>query len=1037
MSRILLSLIIVLLLITSAFPQTTPVYNLREKMPDTKAFTNAKIIISPDLTYEKATLVIKNGKIEAVGENISIPPEATITDLTGYTIYPGFIEAFSNYGLTEAPKPKRSRDRKESATRIGCNAANDAVHSHHSWDCEFIPDTKKSEEFFKAGFTVVQSSKLDGIFRGQSFIALLGDGLPNDKMLKLKSHHFLSFNKGNSQQEYPSSTMGSIALIRQMFYDIDWYKKAHKAYIANPNQKAPEINNSIEALANYKNMTFIFEPEDELTLFQADNVAREFDLDMIYLGSGYEYTRIDDIKNRGISLILPLNYPKAPEIKSFEDELDVNLSKLRHWEMAPVNPSILEKNNISFALTTYHLDEKSSILTNIKEAIKYGLSERQALRSLTTIPANICQISDICGTLEKGKLANFFVTDGNIFEDDIKIYSVWVSGSENILTERPKVDFSGTYSLTFNDFESYLILEGKLPKLSGKIIYGEDTVALKNVSSSMEKLFFSFELDTLDYYGINQLSGYKKDSSLSGYGSLADGNIFNWNASPAELPEPEKSDDSTKTSDDEATDEDDKTDAKEDEPPQIVSNLTFPNKAFGFKTIPKMENVLIKNATIWTSEDAGILENSDLLITNGKIVGVGKNLELPKNHNTIDATGKHITAGIIDAHSHLAIYGGVNECTEAITAEVRIGDVVNPNDINIYRQLSGGVTSSHLLHGSCNPIGGQAQLIKLRWGSSAEEMKFESAYPTIKFALGENIKRSNWGREERTRYPISRLGIESIIDDELQTAKEYEQNWNDYNSLSKKQKNKTIPPRKDLELDAVVDVLNMDRLIHCHSYVHTEILMLMRLAEKYDFRIRTFTHILGGYKVADEMAKHGATASSFSDWWAYKFEVYDAIPYNISLMTEKGVNSSVNSDNADLARRLNQESAKSVLYGDMPILEAIKLATINPAIQLKVDDRVGSLKPGKDADFVIWNDNPLSIYAKVEQTWIDGAKYFDIESDKLLREENSVEKQALIQKVLRAEKTERPDADKPIQASDMEWHCDDNIDFWRMINDAK
>ena len=329
-----------------------------------------------------------------------------------------------------------------------------------------------------------------------------------------------------------------------------------------------------------------------------------------------------------------------------------------------------------------------------------------------------------------------------------------------------------------------------------------------------------------------------------------------------------------------------------------IARITSPNKAFGRTSLPPVQNIIIKNITIWTSEDAGILGNHDIIFTEGKIAEIGQNLETPEGHFEIDGSGKHLTAGIIDAHSHIAISGNVNECTEAITAEVRISDVVNCDDINIYRQLTGGVTTSQLIHGSCNAIGGQAQTIKLRWGTNAEMLKYENAFPTIKFALGENVKRADWGDRFTTRYPVTRMGIETLMRDEFQTAMEYDRKWDTYNKLSKNEKMGTIPPRKDLELDAVSEVINSKRDVHCHAYVQTEILMMMRLAEKYNFKIKTFIHILEGYKVADEMAQHGATGSGFSDWWAYKYEVFDAIPYNIALMEEKGVISSVNSDNA-------------------------------------------------------------------------------------------------------------------------------------------
>ncbi len=397
----------------------------------------------------------------------------------------------------------------------------------------------------------------------------------------------------------------------------------------------------------------------------------------------------------------------------------------------------------------------------------------------------------------------------------------------------------------------------------------------------------------------------------------------------------------------------------------------------------------------------GIQENTDVLISAGKIISVGKNLSDP-TAKVIDGKGKHITPGIIDEHSHIAISRGVNEGTQAVTSEVRIGDVLDPDDINIYRQLSGGVTTSHLLHGSANPVGGQTALIKLRYGKNAEDLKFEGADGFIKFALGENVKQSNWGDDQRERFPQTRMGVEQVFIDAFNRAREYE-------------KNKTA--RKDLELDALVEILNKKRFITCHSYVQSEINMLMKVADQFNFSVNTFTHILEGYKVADKMKTHGANASTFSDWWAYKYEVIDAIPHNAAIMTKEGLNVSINSDDAEMARRLNQEAAKSIMYGGLTEEQSLKLVTLNPAKMLRIDNRVGSVKAGKDADLVLWSDNPLSVYAKAEKTFVDGINYWDLEKDAKKQKDLKSEEARLIQKMLDSKnggaKTQRPSFTKP------------------------
>jgi len=378
----------------------------------------------------------------------------------------------------------------------------------------------------------------------------------------------------------------------------------------------------------------------------------------------------------------------------------------------------------------------------------------------------------------------------------------------------------------------------------------------------------------------------------------------------------------------------------------------------------------------------------------------------------LDAAGKHVTPGIIDEHSHIAVES-VNESGQASSAEVTESSVLMPDDINIYRQLSGGVTGAQLLHGSANPIGGQSALVKLHWTGNADKMLIPNTPGFIKFALGENVKQSNW-YSDGTRFPQTRMGVEQFYYDHFIRAREY--------GATKKNVS-AIPFRKDLELDALLEILEKKRFVTCHSYVQSEINMLMHVADSMRFTLNTFTHILEGYKVADKMKQHGAGASSFSDWWAYKFEVKDAIPYNGALMWREGITVAFNSDDAEMARRLNQEAAKAVKYGGVPEEEALMFVTLNPAKLLHLDNRTGSLKAGKDADIVIWSDHPLSIYAKAEQTFVEGIRYFDKDRDEQLRNEMKTERARLIQKMLSA-KANGENVQAPTMKDKRHFHCD-------------
>jgi imidazolonepropionase-like amidohydrolase len=421
---------------------------------------------------------------------------------------------------------------------------------------------------------------------------------------------------------------------------------------------------------------------------------------------------------------------------------------------------------------------------------------------------------------------------------------------------------------------------------------------------------------------------------------------------------------------------------------------------------------LIKNATIIPVTQPRI-EHGSVLIRDGKIAAVGADVEAPAGATVIDGTGLYVMPGIIDCHTHIAVDGDVNEGSISVSSMVNIKDVLNPLDPDIYRELAGGVVIGNVLHGSANPIGGQTIVIKLKYGAPPDELPFPGALPGIKFALGENVKRSNFTPPPGVpvRYPRTRMGVEETIRDAFTRAVEYKKQWDDYNRRKAAGERDLIPPRRDLQLEPLVEVLEGKRYIHCHSYVSDEILMLMRVAKEFHFKIRTFQHVLEGYKVADEMAAAGVGGSTFSDWWAYKMEAYEAIPYNAALMTQRGVIVSVNSDDANEARHLNQEAAKSMKYGGLTENQALRLVTLNPAIQLGIDKYVGSIEVGKDADLTIYNHDPLSVYAVVQKTIIDGKVWFDRQQDIAGRAALAKEKQDLIEKEQKAQKPpEKPEA---------------------------
>ena len=895
-------------------------------------------------------------------------------DCKGKYIYPSFIDLFSDYGITVAEQPKRTRGFFQAqfvSDTKGAYGWNQAIRPETDASKIFTADDKKAKDLRSMGFGVVLTHLQDGIARGTGTLVTLSDDKENLDMLRDKAAAFYSFSKGSSTQDYPTSLMGSIALIRQTFLDASWYKNLSAA--DKEKSTGEGINLSLEAWNNNQTLPQIFDANDKWNVLRAKKIADEFGVQYIIKGGGNEYQRMDEMKATKANFILPLNFPKAIDVEDPDATRLVALSVMKHWEMAPLEPGMFDKAGINFALTA-NGTTSDEFLKNLREAIDDGLSADKALDALTKTPATLINAYDKVGSIDAGKLANFIITTGPVFDEQTIFLQNWIQGKKFILTDNGWNDYRGNYKLTIkqnnNNKQYNVAVDGKPGKLSATIQSASDTTKTKldiDITNTSVNLKWSNKADSSK---TNLLSGVISNTMWNGSGYDANGNVVSWNmiSSFPYVEKPDTSKPKQKKSD-------------------INTTVLYPFDGYGFSEMPKQEDVLIKNATVWTNEDDGILQNTDVLLKNGKIAAIGKNLSA-SNAKQIDGTGEYLTPGIIDEHSHIAVSGSVNECSQSVTAEVRIADVINPEDIDIYRQLSDGVTAVHVLHGSCNTIGGQTQLIKMRWGKDAEEVKFANWDPFIKFALGENVKRSY--SPSNNRFPDTRMGVEQVLIDAFTRAEDYE----------KMGENK----RRDLELDALVEILNHKRFITCHSYVQSEINMLMHVADSFHFKVNTFTHILEGYKVADKMKAHGAYASTFSDWWAYKAEVEDAIPYNAALMTDEGLIVAVNSDDPEQARHLNQEAAKGIKYGGLTEEQAFKMCTLNPATMLHIADRVGSIKVGKDADVVLWNDNPLSVYATAQKTFVDGIEYYDRQRDSTMRIYIANERNRLIQKMLAAKK---------------------------------
>jgi len=765
-------------------------------------------------------------------------------------------------------------------------------------------------------------------------------------------------------------------VLRQVFLDAKWYRDAQAAAERRKGVERVPENLTFEALqpviAGAQPLVMV--TDDMLEVLEASKIASEAGVNATIVTAGDEYKRLAQVKATGRALIVPVNFPEPPNVADDDLALEVRTEELRHWQAAPGNPAALAKAGVTFALSSNGLKDVKTFRASVAKAIARGLSEDAALAAVTTTPARMLGLSGKLGSIAPGAIANLTVTRGALFADGSKVREVWVDGNR---LEVSKDETTPKGEWTVSGPGGRTLKVATEPDTNVRMVAGGDTVKARGVKLDGRRLTFALGDATWSLEAANDAltgtiaSGGKSEAVTA--------------RAKAEEKKPKK------------------------EPTLVPVPVVMGNtEAWRMSTPAQPTAVLVKHATIWTSGPQGVLQDADLLVRAGRVAAVGKGLAAPAGAVVIDGTGKHVAPGIIDEHSHSAILGNVNECTNSVTCEVRIQDVINSESINLYRQLAGGTTMQHLLHGSCNSIGGQCAVIKARWGAPPDELFYAKAPGTVKFALGENPKQANFGADRTNRYPKTRAGVEQTIREAFVRALDYDRAFAEFRAGKR-----PLPPRRDLQLDALSEIVHGKRFIHCHSYRQDEILMLMRLTESFGFRVNTFTHILEGYKVADEMASHGASGMGFTDWWGYKQEVIDAIPWNGYLMWDRGVNVGFNSDSDELARRLNTEAAKAIKYGGVPREEALKMVTLNPAKSLKIDQWVGSLEVGKDADFSIWNGTPLSPFSACEQTWIEGRKYFDRAADLAGREALEAERTALIAAARDAKKEGGPPAGGP------------------------
>ncbi|HEX7377188.1 MAG TPA: amidohydrolase family protein, partial [Pirellulales bacterium] len=830
----------------AAVPTTTPAAGLRESVHATHAFIDARVVVSPTAVLEKATLVVRDGVVVACAADAQPPADARVWKCSGKTIYPAFIDACAELS---AEASRLGQPEKQGAAYW-----NTHVVPQTNADVRYTPDAAANEKLRSQGIAVRLVAPSAGVVKGASALVLAGDEPGGRSIVRAPvAMHLMLTPAQRKVGHYPMSPMGAMTLVRQAFYDARWYAEAWRTFDSRPGTPRPERNDALAALQPVLkgDLPVMIQTGDELYFVRAKQVADEFGLRLIVRGSGREYRRLDAIKAAGVPVVLPLNFPKPPRVMTPEAALAVSLDRLMHWDFAPENPARLDAAGVKIAFMSHGLADTGDFLAGVRKAVAGGLPREAALRALTTTPAEMFGVAERLGTLTVGKQANLFICEGDIFDDGVAIRETWVDGRRYEVEPVPDCDLSGVWQaevlLADGGRETLLIeLSGKPNPLAGKVKRGEREAKLARPVCDAWQFSAHFAGEPLDWPGAVQIS-----ATVCGAGVWAEGDTATeptwlgaivWadgSRSKLTARRPEKVAAATPP----ATAPDEKT--PREQPKSAMFAVNYPLGAYGIDAPPeRVKLVAFQHATVWTCGPAGVVNDATVIIADGKIAAIGEVAALPDDAVVLDLRGKHITPGIVDCHSHVATDGGINEESQTITAEVRVGDFIDQNDVNIYRQLAGGVTTSNILHGSANTIGGQNQVIKFRWGATAAEMKFAGAPPSIKFALGENVKQSNWGDDFETRYPQTRMGVEQLVRDAFRAARDYRRRQQQWQAQPA-----GLPPRIDLELQALAEVLEGKRLIHCHCYRQDEVLALLRTCEDFGVKIATLQHVLEGYKM--------------------------------------------------------------------------------------------------------------------------------------------------------------------------------------------
>lgn len=964
---------------------------------------DARVVVTPGQQVDKASVLLRRGRIEAVGADLVPPLGVEIVPCAGLTVYAGFIDAANTALLdSEAKLPVMDGRTVDTSRQALAGLRPD---DHAGLTPQFLaasawrPAGNELDKHRATGFCTVHLTPSGRIVSGQSALCQL-NGLPvRESQLAITPLVTMRLYERRGS-EYPSTLMGVHAHLRQTFLDAERWSRQQALYrdgLGGVDRPADDPVWEVFHQLQRGDRRVLMEVDTPDDIERALRFADEQRLKPVLWGAAQPQRWVDAIQRRRIPVIATLDFgdaPKSDPPKSTDEFAEIPAPqsvrdwRKQRWEDRVRQLAKWDAAGIPFAVSSSGLKSPENVLKSLRQAVGLGLSKDKALAALTTQPAALLGVDRDLGRVAPGLLGNLVVMTGPWDHEQAKPRYVFVEGRKFEYHRDAKplpadsavppitVDVAGTWHVEIEAGDAKLLatldLQQTTTQLSGRFSSSQGDGLVTSGQASAKDAKWEVSIGAGDRSLVLKFEAVRDGDRLQGTLKSPFGPPAKWTArrdiQPVAAPNP------IQLTSVEAVADTPPVSAIESLKSPVLVPVEFPED----RTRRKLKtngNVLIRNGTVLTGTGVTLPQQS-VLIRQGVIAAIGPDLQPDAEMTVIDAAGQFVMPGIIDTHSHIMIsngLGGVNEATHSIVCEVRVNDVINTADANEYRALAGGVTTIRLLHGSANVIGGQDAVVQLKHGGSAAEHLFPGAHGGVKFALGENVK------FRQGRFPNTRLGVEATLQRAFVEALDYRRQWQEYDRKVQLAGGKAVgllPPRRDLRLEALAQILSQEKFIHSHCYRSDEILMLLRVASNHGIRVWSLQHVLEGYKVAPEILAHGASCSTFADWWAYKVEAYDAIPHNAALLYEAGVNAVLKSDDAELMRHMYQEAAKPVRYGNFPGERALSLVTLHAAKELGLADKIGSLEVGKQGDVAIFSGHPLDTFARCEMTMIAGEPYF-------------------------------------------------------------